>query len=234
MLEHLGSLGEHFHDILQNMTLSAIRPYLVSGLLLSLITLTAFHGRTEKSVAPSGTLPEASVVEVTKVVTIADTQTATGKSAYQEVKEFRETEGLDILPATKFKVECDVKGEPIPNSDELVVWTTIDFIVAPASRANEKLEISQLATDGTWAQITGMRDVQATVLNGFLSLEPTHIVFSESKLGPVLSAFPLGDAGNLWPWLMRVNVHVQDRDGKLVAHAERIVRLWPSRARIKN
>ena len=230
-VEHCGSLG-HFHDILQTMKPSTIRPYLVSGLVLSLITLAAFHRRIEKPVSTNGVLAGDSEVEVTKLTINASTQTATGKSTYPEVKEFRESENLDILPSTKFKIESDVKAKQIPNSDELVVWTSIDFVVAPASQANERLEISQLATSASWGQITEMKDVQAVVLDRFLSLEPTHIVFSESDLGPVLAAFPLGNAGNLWPWLMRVNVHVQDRDGKPVADAECIVRLWPSRARL--
>jgi hypothetical protein len=212
---------------------SAFRVYPLFGILLSLLMQAALPGRTEKPVAASGAQVSDSAIQVTEV-TVDAAEIVAGKSAYAEVHEFRENQNQDLRPAAKFMVNCAVKAKTTSNSEELIVWTTIDFIVAPATPANERLSINELAAEVSWGQITEMQDVESTVLDGFDSSEPTHIVFSESNRGPVLAAFPLGNAGNLWPWLMRVNIHVQDRNGKPVAQAERIVRLWPSATRLKN
>jgi hypothetical protein len=73
-----------------------------------------------------------------------------------------------------------------------------------------------------------MRDLNGTSIYSLRPNETKQAFIKDLNLSPVLSAFPLGNAGNLWPWLIRLTVHIQDRSGKQIAAAERTLRLAPS------
>jgi hypothetical protein len=208
------------------MTASLIRALLLTGLLLS------FEAQAQKE---NVTVPAQSAtgVEVSSV-TVSASRADGRKMGYTDVKEFRETKGLHLVPATEFLVGCDLTGSPRPSEEDFVVWTTIDFLVAPATRKYEGMDINQLGASVSWGQVTEMHDVRAAEVHSLHAGQTTHLTMSGFDLGPVMAAFPIGDAGNLWPWLMRVTIHVQDRDGKPIAQAERIVRLWPDSVRTTN
>ena len=53
--------------------------------------------------------------------------------------------------------------------------------------------------------------------------EPTllcnQLVVKDLDLRSILITFPVGEDGELWPWLVRVAVHVMDRLGKRITDA---------------
>jgi hypothetical protein len=79
-----------------------------------------------------------------------------------------------------------------------------------------------------------MRDLRATPIYFLRSGESRKVSVANFDLTQVLADFPVGDAGELWPWLVRITVHVQDRSGKQLTSAERILRLIPNSARRKS
>lgn len=149
---------------------------------------------------------------------------------HEEIKEFREARALRLTPSDRFDVECKVVG-----GDELTgdyfLWTTVNFLVAPVTRAYEQMDENELGSSVGWGQVTEMRDLKATPIYFLRPNENREVTVKDLDLREVLAAFPEGDAGELWPWLMRVTVHVQDRGGKQMAVAERTLRLSPSSAR---
>jgi hypothetical protein len=82
-------------------------------------------------------------------------------------------------------------------------------------------------------QMAEMRDIKATPINVLRPGESRKVAVKGLDLSPVLSAFPVGEDDELWPWLIRVVVHVQDRSGKQLTSAERTLRLVPNSARKK-
>jgi hypothetical protein len=215
------------------MKASLIRALLFTGLLLTRCDLGEAQAQEAHAVASSQSTTDEKAVEVT-TVTLSASQAHGQKKSYSEVNEFRETKELHLVPADKFVVDCDFVGKAGLSAEDFVVWTTIDFLVAPATRKYEEMDINQLGTSVSWGQVTEMRDLRATEIHSLRPGQTVHLSMSEFDLRPVMAAFPLGDAGNLWPWLMRVNIHVQGRDGNHIAQAERTVRLWPDSARITN
>jgi hypothetical protein len=126
-------------------------------------------------------------------------------------------------------VKCEVVG----GSDvgDYFLWTTVDFLVAPVTRTYEQMDNSALASSVSWGQMTKMRDLKATPVYWLRPKETRHVAVKDLDLRPVLITFPVGEDGELWPWLVRVTVHVMDRSGKQITDAERILRLAPTSAR---
>ena len=153
------------------------------------------------------------------------------KKKYVEVLEFRETQGLHLIPSNKFDVRCEVVGGSDLLAGDYFLWTTVDFLVAPVTRAYEQMDNNELCSSVGWGQVMEMRDLKATPIYFLRPNEARQVTVRDLDLSPVLAAFPVGDAGELWPWLVRVTLHVLDRSGKQIEVAERTLRLSPSSAR---
>jgi len=150
---------------------------------------------------------------------------------YVEVQAFRETRQLHLNPSSKFDVSCEVVGGSDVLTGDYFLWTTVDFLVAPVTRAYEQMDNKTLSLSVGWGQVSEMRDLNATSIYFLRPSETRQVVVKDLNLSTVLAAFPVGNAGELWPWLLRVTVHVQDRSGKQMATAERTVRLSPRSTR---
>ena len=153
------------------------------------------------------------------------------RKSFVEIQGFRETRALHLSPSNKFDVKCDVVGGSDVLAGDYFVWTTVDFLVAPVTRAYDQMDDNQLATSVGWGRVNEMRDLNGTSIYFLRPSETKRAVISDLNLSPVLSAFPPGNAGNLWPWLIRVTVHIQDRSGKQIGAAERTLRLAPNATR---
>jgi hypothetical protein len=113
---------------------------------------------------------------------------------YVEVLEFREAHDLHLLPSSRFDVKCELVG----GSDvgDYFLWTTVDFLVAPVTRAYEQMDNSALASSVSWGQMTEMRDLKAIPINWLRPAETRQVVVKDLDLTPVLTTFPVGEDGN--------------------------------------
>jgi len=151
------------------------------------------------------------------------------KRKYVEVLEFRETRRLHLIPSNKFDVRCAIVGGS--EVGDYFLWTAADFLVAPVTRAYEQMDNIELGSSVGWGQHMDMRDLKFVPIYFLRASETRELVVKDMDLGTVLASFSVGDAGELWPWLVRITVHVQDRSGKQIATAQRTLRLSPTSAR---
>jgi hypothetical protein len=147
-------------------------------------------------------------------------------------KEFRESRNGRVNPATKFDVVCEIRGELDLSTEDFFLWTTVDFLVAPVTEAYEKMDIDQTGSSVSWGQVTEMHDLKAVPIYLLRAGETRRVVIKDFDLEKALASFPVGNAGNLWPWLLRINIHIQDRAGKQIVSAAHIARLWPDSIRL--
>jgi hypothetical protein len=147
-------------------------------------------------------------------------------------KEFREPRNGRLRPSTKFDVVCEVHGELDLSTEDFFLWTTVDFLVAPVTEAYEKMNIDQTRSSVSWGQVTEMHDLKAVPIYSLRAGDTRSVVINDFDLEKTLASFPVGNAGNLWPWLLRINVHIQDRAGKQIVSVAHIVRLWPDSIRL--
>jgi hypothetical protein len=172
----------------------------------------------------------------TKSIDVKSVQLLTRQSNDKEkptaFKEFRELRNGRVNPATKFDVVCEIGGELDLATEDFVLWTTVDFLVAPVTEAYEKMDIDQAGSSVSWGQVTEMHDLKAVPIYLLRAGETRRVVIKDFDLEKTLASFPVGHAGNLWPWLLRINIHIQDRAGKQIVSATHIARLWPDSIRL--
>jgi hypothetical protein len=155
----------------------------------------------------------------------------TREQKYAEFQEFREVKDLRLFPSTQFEAICDVKGEPDLLAGDFLLWTTVEFLVAPATRRYENVEPDAIASEVGWATLAEMADLKPVPIYSFGPGETRRVFIRWFDLKKAVAAFPIGNPGNLWPWLVRLEIHIQDRNGKQIGSAERIVRLFPDPVR---
>jgi hypothetical protein len=153
------------------------------------------------------------------------------KKKYSEVQEFAETQEPRIIPSARFDVVCEVVGGRDLSAGDFFLWTTVDFLVAPVLYEYERMDNKQLGSSVSWGQVTEMQDLKFLPIYFLRPGETRRLVVKDMDLGKVLESFPVGDAGNLWPWLVRVTVHIQDRSGRQISVADTTLRLSPSSTR---
>ena len=154
-------------------------------------------------------------------------QSGVNKGKPTAFKEFRESRNGRLIPASKFDVVFDISGELDLSTEDFFLWTTVDFLVAPVTEAYEKMDINQLGSSVSWGQIAEMHDLKAVPIYFLSASETRRVVIEDFDVEKALASFPVGNAGNLWPWLLRLNIHIQDRAGKQIVSATHIARLWP-------
>jgi hypothetical protein len=167
-----------------------------------------------------------------KSVQLLTKQSNVNKGKLAAFKEFRESRNGRVNPATKFDVVCEISGELDLSTEDFFLWTTVDFLVAPVTEAYEKMDIDQTGSSVSWAQVTEMHDLKAVPIYLLRAGETRRVVIKDFDLEKALASFPVGNAGNLWPWLLRINIHIQDRAGKQIVSAAHIARLWPDSIRL--
>jgi len=167
-----------------------------------------------------------------KSVELLTRQSNVNKKKPTAFKEFRETKNGRVNPPAKFDVVCEISGELDLSTEDFFLWTTVDFLVAPVTEAYEKMHIDQTGSSVSWGQVTEMHDLRAVPIYLLRAGETRRVVIKDFDLEKALASFPIGNAGNLWPWLLRINIHIQDRAGKQIVSAAHIARLWPDSIRL--
>jgi hypothetical protein len=151
--------------------------------------------------------------------------------ATSQIAEFKETSQHSVVPSPHFGASCTVRSDA-RFEGEVLIWTSVDFIVAPATAEFAAKNDAQKAREVSWGQITEMSDLRAATVS-LKRNETRNVVLREFDLRPVLAAFLPNESDNLWPWLMALHVHVQDRDGHELASTENLVALRPQPKRFR-
>jgi hypothetical protein len=112
-----------------------------------------------------------------------------------------------------------------------LLWTAVDFFVGPVTQNYEDLKAAQIVPNASWAMSAEIQDLKPLPVYLFHPGETRRIVINGFDLAKVLGSFPAGDKDNLWPWCVRIRIHVQDRTGRQIGSGERIVRLSPDPSR---
>ncbi len=158
----------------------------------------------------------------------------TGNGEPVEITGWNESKAFLLLPSRKFDLVCQLNNREASYSGDFLVRTTIDFLVAPPSVQYARMTSDQLGRAVSWGQVTEMRDVKTVSVYSLHPGESRAISIRGFDLTDVMAAFPPDDGAPLWPWLMRINLFVQDRSGKEVASAQRIFSLRPYKSRIES
>ena len=84
----------------------------------------------------------------------------------------------------------------------------------------------QVSIGTNWTRFAEMQDIKPIAIYSLRSGEHRTVVLTGFDIETVLSAHQPGGSGNLWPWFLRLTIHIQDLTGRQVASSEKIVSVW--------
>jgi tetratricopeptide (TPR) repeat protein len=148
-----------------------------------------------------------------------------------EFQEFQEAKDLRLLPSDRFTLICELKGEPEFPAGDFLLWTAVEFFVAPVTPYYEKMKADQIDPKASWNMSAEIQDLKPLPIYSFHPGETRWVVINGFDLAKVLPSFPKEDPDNLWPWFLRIRIHVQDRTGRQIGSAERIIHVSPDSVR---
>jgi hypothetical protein len=150
---------------------------------------------------------------------------------YVEFQEFQETKGLHFLPSDRFKLICELKGEPDLSSGDFLLWTAVEFFVAPVTPYYKTMKADQIDLKASWNISAEIQDLKPLTIYSLRPGETRRVAIDGFDFAKLLRSFPKEDPDNLWPWFLRIRIYVQDRTGRQIGSAERMVRISPDSSR---
>lgn len=159
------------------------------------------------------------------VATDVELRTIPGKDGGRVIRSFQELEDGRIAPSTRFEVR--VKLTKRDGFGDTVVWTETQFLFAPMARKFVSGELDPVGLV-SWAWDSDFKDLKIQRVT--VGPEAKEVTFGSFDLGPM---FPYDPTDNLWPWALRVIVHVEPDGGPASTFMSRVYRLKPSAARQK-
>src|SRR5690242_11684657 len=101
---------------------------------------------------------EAKAVDI-KNMRLMAWQVSNSRKRLIEVHELHESKPQYLSPSNKLKAECEIVGSGQQITEDYFVWTSIDFLVAPVTRAYEEMDDDTLSSSVAWGQVAAMRDL---------------------------------------------------------------------------
>jgi hypothetical protein len=146
------------------------------------------------------------------------------KSDPKVIESFREIGTTKLWPSNRFRIRVTLKTESGVN--DAVVWTVMQSLVAPMARnfVSGKLDPVDYVSWGWDMQFKDL-GIQRTSVG----TEDKTITFGPFDATPMLP----DSTDNLWPWALRVIVHVNPVSGPESTFTSHVYRLKPSATRQK-
>jgi len=153
------------------------------------------------------------------------------KGSYVKLDKWKDTSDPDIPHPSFFDVLCTIENQSdaaIQNG-ELFALTTVDFIVAPTYVYSGDLD--KLIEATTWSRIVSMDDLRLGRVPFLGPHDHAQLKLKGFDLSKVIKEFN-GKDDTLWPWALRVNVRVLNRDMTPVALGRVILPVFPADSRL--
>lgn len=153
------------------------------------------------------------------------------KASYIKLERWKDTSDPKIPHPEVFDVLCHIenKGDSTIQEGDFIILTTIDFIIAPTYLYSG--DVQKIIQDHNWGRVGSVDDVKMEKVPYLNPGDRAQIGIKSFNLGKALKQFD-GDGDTLWPWALRMNVHVMNRDMTRVAVGQAILPMIPSDRRL--
>lgn len=151
--------------------------------------------------------------------------------SYSKLDTWKESNDPQVPHPELFDVLCTIQNttDSAVQQGDFVVVTTVDFITAPTYAYSG--DINKLIDEHNWGRVASMDDVKLEPLPYVPSHDKAQVTIKGFNLRKVVKEFS-GKDDALWPWALRVNVRLLDREMTPVAKGDVILPIMPSDERL--
>jgi len=150
---------------------------------------------------------------------------------YVKLERWKDTSDPNIPHPQTFDVVCqleNVSDSSVQHGDFMAL-VTMEFIVAPTYLHNG--DVDKIMKEVSWGHIVTFDDLKMEVVPFIAKGEKSQIKFKDFSLEHFLKNFN-GEDDTLWPWVLRANIHILNRDMVRVAQGQVIMPMIPSDKRL--
>ena len=112
---------------------------------------------------------------------------------------------------------------------DFIALTTMDFVIAPTYLYQG--DATKILKNGNWSRLISVDDVKMETVPYVQSGEVVELRIRGFNLNKLLEDYN-GQDHTLWPWGLRVNVHVINREMSRIAFGQATLRMIPSDNRL--
>lgn len=153
------------------------------------------------------------------------------QKSYIKLEKWKDTTDPNIPHPQTFDLICElenVTNTSIQDGDYFAL-VTVDFIVAPTYL--HQGDVNKIMNEVSWGHIGTFDDLKMEVVPFMAEGEKNQIKFKDFSLEALLKSLN-GEDDTLWPWALRANIHILDRDMVRVAQGQVIMPMIPSDKRL--
>jgi hypothetical protein len=153
------------------------------------------------------------------------------KGSYVKLARWKNTSDPDVPHPAVFDVLCTIenKADSAIQEGDLVVITTVDFIVAPTYVYSG--DVNKVIEDHSWGRVGSMDDLRLERVPFLRPYDHAQLRLKGFDLGKVIKEFN-GKDDTLWPWALRVNVRILNREMTSISVGQVILPLYPADNRL--
>lgn len=134
------------------------------------------------------------------------------------------------LPVFDVVVRLQNTSDSSIQDADFIAVTTFDFVVAPTYLFQG--DVAQILRNGDWGRLVSVDDVKIETVPYVKSSESVELRIKGFNLSDLLASYN-GQDHTLWPWGLRVNVHVINREMRRVALGQTTLRIIPTDSRLR-
>ncbi len=156
---------------------------------------------------------------------------ASWKASYDKLERWKDTSDPKVPHPEVFDVICHIenKGDSAIQDGDFIILTTVESVVAPTYLHGGDME--SIINEGRWSREAKVDDVKTERVPYLKPKESVRLKIKGFHLGSLLKTYN-GKDDTLWPWALRVNIHVLNRDMTQVAHGRAILPMIPADSRL--
>lgn len=208
-------------------------------IILLFVVSTALSCGRSQAIEPSTHQASIASPQQTRADTAANKQIAlrsvelfgTWRDTYVKLDRWKQTDDPNVPHPELLDVLCTIenKSDSAVQRGDFLILTTVDFIVAPTYVYSG--DITKVIADHSWARVASMDDVRLEQVPYVRSHKQVQLKITGLNLGKVVKEFD-GKDDALWPWALRVNVHLLSRETTAVASGQTVLPVIPADNRL--
>jgi hypothetical protein len=150
---------------------------------------------------------------------------------YVKLERWKDTSDPNTPHPQTFDVVCQLENvsDSSVQDGDFIALVTMEFIVAPTDLHNG--DVNKIMDEVSWARIVTFDDLKMEVVPFMAKGEKNQIKLKGFNLEALLKSFSDEDE-TLWPWVLKANIHIMNRDMVRVAQGQVIMPMIPSDKRL--
>ena len=169
---------------------------------------------------------------IIKSVEIVEQDVALASATSKKLEEWKDSGDPKLSRLPNFDVVVvlqNISASSVQDAD-FIALTTIDFVVAPTYLYQG--DVRKILQNGNWSRLVSVDDVKMETVPYLKPGDEAELRIKGFNLGNLIASYN-GQDGTLWPWGLRVNIHVMNREMSRVAVGQATLRMISADSRLR-